>query len=117
MTEENSDKLRKLRNLFEILNKAFSKFHSRSEHLAVDKVIVLLKGRVIFRQYIHKKHESFGIKIYKTRDQTVYRCDMPVQSLLLDTNSTEQRSVCLFSDGDAAKRCAVERFQSSVVEV
>ena len=65
MTEENSDSLRKMRNLFEILNQAFSKFRSPSEHLAVDEVTVLLKGRVIFPQYIHKKHEDFGIKTYK----------------------------------------------------
>jgi len=59
-----------LRNLCEILNKAFSKFYSPSEHLAVDEVIVLFKGRVIFPQYIHKKQEGVGIKIYKTCDQT-----------------------------------------------
>jgi len=55
-----------------MLNKAFSKFYSPSEHLAVDKVIVLLKGRVIFPKYIPQKHGSFGITIYKTCDQTVY---------------------------------------------
>ena len=68
MMEENSDKLRKMRNLFEILNKTFSKFYSPSEYLAVDEVIVWFKGRGIFRQYIPKKHKSFGIKIYKTCD-------------------------------------------------
>jgi len=78
MTEENSDKLQKLRNLFEILNKAFSKFYNPSKHLAVDEVIVLLEGGGIFRQYIHKKHKSFDIKIYKTRDRTVCTCDMRV---------------------------------------
>jgi len=51
MTEENSDR--------------FPKFHSLSERLAVDEVIVLLKGRVIFPQYIYKKHGCFGIKTYK----------------------------------------------------
>jgi len=38
MTDENSDGLWKTRNLFEILNKTFSKFYSPSEHLAVDEV-------------------------------------------------------------------------------
>ena len=64
MMGENSDRLWKIRNLFEILNQKFSKFYSPSEHLAVDEVIVLYKVRVIFRQYIPKKHKSFGIKIY-----------------------------------------------------
>ena len=95
MAEENSDRLRKMRNLFEILNKPFSKFYSPSEQLAVDEVIVLLKGRVIFPQYIHKKHEGFVITIYKTCDQTVYTYDMTVYCLLTDTNSTQQKLVCV----------------------
>jgi hypothetical protein len=51
-----------MRNLFEILNKTFSKFYSPSKRLAVDEVIVLFKGKVFFRQYIYKKHKCFGIK-------------------------------------------------------
>ena len=39
MTDENSDGLWKTLNLFEILNKTFSKFYSPSEQLAVDEVI------------------------------------------------------------------------------
>jgi len=38
MRDENSDRLWKMRNLFEILNEKFSKFYSPSEHLAVDEV-------------------------------------------------------------------------------
>ena len=48
MIEENSDRLWKMRTLFEILKEEFSKFYSPSEHLAVDELIVLYKGRVIF---------------------------------------------------------------------
>ena len=66
MKDENSDPLWKVRNLFEILNQKFSKFYSLSEHLAVDKVIVLYKVSVIFRKYIPNKHKRFVIKIYKT---------------------------------------------------
>jgi len=77
-TDENSDRLWKMRNLFEILNKKFSKFYSPSEHLAVDEVIVKYKGGVIFRQYIPKKHKRFGIKIYKLCDETGYTYDMTV---------------------------------------
>jgi len=74
MMEENSNRLRKKRNLFQILNKAFSKFHSPSEHLIVDEVIFFLKeGKFSDNtKYIPKKHGSFGITIYKTCDQTVY---------------------------------------------
>ena len=41
----------------------------------MDEVIVLYKGRVVFRQYVQKKHKRFGIKIYKlcyTYDMSVY---------------------------------------------
>jgi hypothetical protein len=31
----------------------------------VDEVTVLLKGRVIFKQYVPKKYKCLGIKIYK----------------------------------------------------
>ena len=68
MMDENSDQLWKMRNLFEILNEKYSKFHSPSKHLPLDKVIVMYKGRVIFRQYIPKKHKRSGIKIYKLCD-------------------------------------------------
>ena len=46
--------------------------------LAVDEVIVKYKGRVIFRQYIPKKHKHFGIKIYKLCDETGYTYNMTV---------------------------------------
>jgi hypothetical protein len=59
MTDENSDLLWKIIYLFEILKEKFSKFYSPSEHLAVSGVIVKYKGRVIFRQYIPKKHMSW----------------------------------------------------------
>ena len=122
MTDENSDGLWKKRNLFKILNKTFSKFYSPSEYLAVDEVTVLFKGRIIFRQYISQKHKRFGIKIYKPCEETGYTY-MTVYSFLdvgegisysdsrlifvddilqrwrtsVDTNSTQQRLVCLCS--------------------
>jgi hypothetical protein len=76
--DKNFDRLWKLRNLFEILNKTFSKFYNPSEYLAVDDVIVLFKGRVVFRQYIPKKHKHYGIKLYKLCDSTGYTYDMKV---------------------------------------
>ena len=56
-TEENFDNIRKMRNLFEIIKKMFSKLYSPSEHLALDEVIVLFKGRVIFRLHVPKKQK------------------------------------------------------------
>ena len=62
MTDENSDWLWKMKNLFEILNKKFSKIYSLSKHLEVDEVFFKYKGRVIFRQCIPKKHKLLGSK-------------------------------------------------------
>jgi len=59
---EEYDQLWKLRTVFDKLNEAYAKFYSPSEHLAVDKVIVKFKGRVVFRQYIPKKRKRFSIK-------------------------------------------------------
>jgi len=40
--------------------------------------MVLYKVRVVFRQYIPKKHKRFGIRIYKLCDSLGYTYDMSV---------------------------------------
>jgi len=75
---EGYDRLWKLRTVFDKLNEAYAKFYNPLEHLAVDKVIVKFKGRVIFRQYIPKKRKCFSIKIYKLCDESGYTYDMSV---------------------------------------
>jgi hypothetical protein len=50
---------------------------SPTEHLAVDEVIVIM-GRVIFIQYISKKHKRFEIKIYTMCDSLGYTYNMAV---------------------------------------
>jgi len=72
------DRLWKLRTLFDKLNEVYAKFSNPSEHLAVDKVIVKFKGRVIIRQNIPKKRKRFSIKIYKLCDESGYAYDMRV---------------------------------------
>ena len=52
--------------------------YNPTEHLAVDEVIVLYKGRVIFQQYSPKKRKRFGIKIDKLRNSLGYAYDMSV---------------------------------------
>ncbi|KAG8233829.1 hypothetical protein J437_LFUL008051 [Ladona fulva] len=76
--DEDYDRLWKIRALFDMLNDSYAKFYFPSEHLAVDEVIVLFKGRVVFRQYIPKKHKRFGIKVYKLCDDRAYTYDMKV---------------------------------------
>jgi hypothetical protein len=52
--------------------------YNPTEHLALDEVIILYKGRVVFRQYIPNKHKIFGIKNYKLCDSLGYTYDMSV---------------------------------------
>ena len=72
------DRFWKIRNVFDTLNNKFYELYNPTEHLAIDEVIVLFKRRVIFRQYIPKKHKRFGIKIYKLCDALGYIYDMSV---------------------------------------
>jgi hypothetical protein len=49
---------------FEMLDVACSNFYKPFEHLAIYDTIVLFGWNVAFKQFIPKKHKSFGIKIY-----------------------------------------------------
>ncbi|XP_023704971.1 piggyBac transposable element-derived protein 4-like [Cryptotermes secundus] len=73
MEEESDEELEELKELSEPHENM-----SSSERLAVDEVIALFKGRVIFHQYIPKKSQRFGIKIYKLCDFLGYTYDMTV---------------------------------------
>jgi hypothetical protein len=76
-TDGNYDRLWMI-TIFDKLNDAYAKYYRPTEHLATDEIIVLFKGRVVFKQYIPKKHKRFGIKIYKLCDSKGYTYNMPV---------------------------------------
>jgi hypothetical protein len=61
-----------MRTIFDKPTDAYTKYHSQTKHLAIDEIIVLFTGRVIFKQCIPKKHRRFGIKIYKLCDSEGY---------------------------------------------
>jgi hypothetical protein len=77
-TDENYERLWKIRTIFDKLNDAYAKYYSPTKHLATDEITVLFKGRVVFKQYIPKKHKRFGIKIYKLCDSKGYTYNMSV---------------------------------------
>jgi hypothetical protein len=77
-TDENYDRLWKVQAVFEIVNETITKFYCPSKHLAVDEIVFLLEGRVVFRQYIPNKHKRFGIKLYKLYDSPGFTCNMKV---------------------------------------
>ena len=49
------DGLWKIRKIFDALNNKFCELYNPTEHFAVDEVIVLYKGRVVFRQINSKE--------------------------------------------------------------
>jgi hypothetical protein len=67
-----------MRIIFDMLSDAYAKYCSPTEHLAVDEINVLFKGKLVFKQYIPKKHKRFGIKIYKLCDSKGYTYNMRV---------------------------------------
>jgi hypothetical protein len=77
-TDENYDRLWKMRTIIDKLNDAYAKYYCPTEHSAIDEIIVLFKGRVVFKQYIPKKHKRFGIKIYELGDSKGYTYNMSV---------------------------------------
>lgn len=88
--DKNFGRLWKMRNIFEIIDRTFSKFYNPTECLAVDKVVVLFKGTVVFKHCMPKKHRSFGMKVYKLCDSNGYTYDLKVH-LGKDEQSTAQR--------------------------
>jgi hypothetical protein len=47
----------KCKMLLEMINNAYTKYYNPSKHLALDKVTVLFKGIVVFKQHIPKKNK------------------------------------------------------------
>jgi len=88
--DDPDDRLWKIRKIFDTMNNKFCELYNPTEHLAVDEVIMLYKGRVVFRQYIPKKHKRFGIKIYKLCDSLGYTYDMSVYLGEQRQNATAQ---------------------------
>jgi hypothetical protein len=56
-TNDNDDQLWKMRAIFDKLTDSYAKHYSLTKHLATDEIIVLVKGRVIFKQCIPEKQK------------------------------------------------------------
>jgi hypothetical protein len=75
---DRTDKLFKIREIFDCLCERFRTLYNPGESLAIDEVIVSFKGRVSFKQYIPTKRHKFGIKVYRVCDCTGYTVNMSV---------------------------------------
>ena len=63
--DKNCDRMEKVWDLSEILNRIFSKFYDFHRQLAVDRVTAPFNGRAVLEQCIRKKPEHVSINIYK----------------------------------------------------
>jgi hypothetical protein len=73
-----NERLWKIRTIFDNLSDSYSKYYSLTEQLALDEIIVLYKGWVIFKQYITNKQRELGINICKLCDSKEYTYDKRV---------------------------------------
>ncbi len=64
-TDEDCDRLHKVRTLIDIMRDCFQNVYAPEQKLSVDESLVLFKGRLRFRQYIKTKRARFGIKLYE----------------------------------------------------
>jgi hypothetical protein len=61
-----------MRAIFDKLSNSYAEYYSPTKRSAGDEIIVLFKGRVIFKRHIPKKYKRFGIKPYKLCDSKGY---------------------------------------------
>ena len=63
-TDPNYNKLFKLGDIPEKLNKAFKEMYAPSRQLSLDEQMIGTKSRIGFLQYMPKKPKKFGIKLW-----------------------------------------------------
>lgn len=60
-----TDKLWKIRPVYELINESFQAVYRPGENISIDESLVPWKGRLQFRQCNRNKRARFGVKIYK----------------------------------------------------
>ncbi|KAL0879682.1 hypothetical protein ABMA27_003397 [Loxostege sticticalis] len=60
-----TDRLHRVRDLVETMNKNFKDTYTPGEDLCIDESVVPFRGRLIFRQYNKQKRHKYGIKLFK----------------------------------------------------
>ena len=63
--DPDKDKLHKIREVINMIKDRCGKVYSPVKLLSMDDSLVLLKGRLSFKQYISSKRARFGIKCYQ----------------------------------------------------
>jgi hypothetical protein len=59
--------------IFDKLNEANAWYYNLSEHLKVNEITMLFRGRITFRKHIIKKYKWFGMKLYRLCKSKQYK--------------------------------------------
>ena len=70
--ENPTDKLTKIRPLISKLEKAFQNVYVPGKNLSIDEGLIKFNGRLSFKQYMPKKPNKFGIKVWMLADSETY---------------------------------------------
>ena len=70
--ENPMDKLAKIRPLISKLKNAFQNVYVPGKNLSIDEGLIKFNGRLSFKQYMPKKPNKFGIKIWMLADSETY---------------------------------------------
>lgn len=62
--EQHLDRLYKVRPLIDYFNNKMNSIYYPKKELSLDESMVLWRGRLVFRQFIHNKRHKYGIKLY-----------------------------------------------------
>ncbi|XP_028403936.1 piggyBac transposable element-derived protein 4-like [Dendronephthya gigantea] len=70
--ENATDKLTKIRPLISKLENAFQNAYVPGKNISIDEGLVKFNGRLSFKQYMPKKPNKFGIKVWMLADSDTY---------------------------------------------
>ncbi|CAB4040995.1 Hypothetical predicted protein [Paramuricea clavata] len=70
--ENPTDKLTKIRPLISKLENAFQDVYVPGKNISIDEGLIKFNGRLSFKQYMPKKPNKFGIKIWMLADSETY---------------------------------------------
>lgn len=62
--EQHLDRLYKVRPLIDYFNNKMNSIYYPKKELSLDESMVLWRGRLVFRQFIHNKRHKYGIQLY-----------------------------------------------------
>ena len=90
--QQPDDSLAKVRFLTNQLNNTMPEIYTPHKELSLDESMMLLKGRLVFRQYIKNKRHNYGVKFFElcTDDGLVFKIQICSGTKFTDTESLEQ---------------------------